>query len=755
MSGATRHRLSRRRRLIFTMVAVALAIGVPSAALLAVDIYLHGRYQTSAGYNVWGYRGAVVGRKQPGETRIVVVGGSAAYGYGVNWDQAMPVLLQRALAARSQRKFTVVNLGYNNEGAYSLNFTLRDYAYLHYDVAVLYESYNDLMTPPHLPNLSVYRRDSPVFRLTGYLPIFPLIFKEKAAILLHGGALYREPGKTVFRPSVSQRAAAGMLNTAAEIGQSLERQLDRMTAEPQRRVVDGGSSGCQFPWGDYCRSMLDAVDYAVGAGKLVLVVGQPYEPGPNRRPRHMDQQRELQDAVSRRFGGNTRVRYLNLGTAVELADPRLSFDQMHLTPEGNAQIADALVAPVLDITSGQQVPIQSFHVIDEPIDAVPVHHGLASADAHRAPPLGIVEQRPDRIRERLRVAERGEQADVRSGQHVADAADVRADAGHRRREAFDQRHGRALVARGQEKHVRRAIDDREIAAPAEEPRSVVNAEIARGLFELVAQLAVAGDEEQRARMSSGDSSCGHEKQPVLLDGREAADRGHDLPLVWNAQRLPAVATIAIGEGGERAELESQRNDMVLIGPADAMVCQQLALNPWRDCDDRVGRLRELTLGRGEQPGRPGSEVPLEDVAVIGVHDARACAPSLRAVVRERRDTSDRAGLCHVCVHDVRPEAAERAEHLRQRGGVLERSDPTLQGRDVGRSDAAVRQQITHVAFAGAQASVDQKRLDAALRQTLGERHGLNGRPADIQARDDSRDAHRGDNITRLFQKRFA
>ena len=84
----------------------------------------------------------------------------------------------------ANNRFTVVNLGYNNEGAYSFTFTLNDYLSLRYDLAVLYEGYNDLMADPRAPNFSVFRHDSPVFRLTGYLPIFPIVFKEKAAAMM-------------------------------------------------------------------------------------------------------------------------------------------------------------------------------------------------------------------------------------------------------------------------------------------------------------------------------------------------------------------------------------------------------------------------------------------------------------------------------------------------------------------------------------------------------------------------------------------
>jgi hypothetical protein len=346
--------IGRRKRLIFAATAALLAIVVAGGALLAIDVYLHRKYQASAGFNVWGYRGPVVGRKKPGEYRTVMVGGSSVFGYGVNWNEAIAPVLEQSLRARTGRPMSVVNLGYNNEGAYSLKFTLQDYAYLDYDLACLYEGYNDLIGDPRKPNLSVFRHDSPVFRLTGYLPIFPIIFKEKAAAMLHGGdvsSLYRDSEQTVFRPSIAQRAAAGVLDATASVGQSLERQLDRVTREPERRVVGASATGCKYPWQEYCHSMLDAIDYAVSHGHQVLVVTQPYEGVPALRPRHQDQQRELAGVVARVYGGNSRVRYVNLGTAVELRDPKMSFDTMHLTPEGNQLIAKALVEPVLEMAA--------------------------------------------------------------------------------------------------------------------------------------------------------------------------------------------------------------------------------------------------------------------------------------------------------------------------------------------------------------------------------------------------------------------
>ncbi len=297
-----------------------------------------------------------MGAKKPGEYRVALLGGSSAYGYGVDWTDSIAVALERQLAgnrAGSFQRFSVVNLGYNNEGAYSFKFTLADFLSLDYDIALLYEGYNDTMADP--PNLDVFRHDSPVFRLTGYLPIFPIIFREKAAAILYGDVnqLYRSGGKTVFHAGMADRTAAESLRVAAEISDSLSRQLDRATAEPPRAITDVASTGCKSPWQEYCRSVLVAVEFALAHDKQVAVVTQPYEPG-RLGPRHREQQAELAAMVQRRFGGDRRVRYLNLGAAIDLEDPALSFDHMHLTAVGNRRLAADLVRPVLDMAAQRQ-----------------------------------------------------------------------------------------------------------------------------------------------------------------------------------------------------------------------------------------------------------------------------------------------------------------------------------------------------------------------------------------------------------------
>jgi hypothetical protein len=93
--------MSRIKFVGFAMASVLLSILVMAGGLLAVDLYIHHRAERSAGLNRWGYRGPVAGRKQPGETRVAMLGGSTTFGYGVTWDEAVPALLERELNQRA------------------------------------------------------------------------------------------------------------------------------------------------------------------------------------------------------------------------------------------------------------------------------------------------------------------------------------------------------------------------------------------------------------------------------------------------------------------------------------------------------------------------------------------------------------------------------------------------------------------------------------------------------------------------------
>ncbi|MGQ0732058.1 MAG: hypothetical protein ACT4QD_00205 [Acidobacteriota bacterium] len=328
-------------------------VGIGVAAL-GLDLYLHQRAERSAGLNRWGYRGPVVGRKAPGELRIAVLGGSTAFGYGLPWFEAAPAVLERELARLwpAGPRVSVVNLGFNNEGAYSYRYTLDDFRFLDYDVACLFDGYND-MAGDLSPNLATFRHNSPVFRLTGYFPILPLVLKEKAMVIRSGGNLKaayaasrgEAEGKTTFQAGLADRTSAAALESAAAVAQALERQLERFSKDARAAPSTVSQAGCAHPWSGYCQSMHVAVSHALSLGKRVVVVLQPRFLEPVRQA-HTEQQAVLGAMVQRYFADELRVRVADLSQAVDLSDRDYSFDGMHLSTDGTETAMAALAGQI-------------------------------------------------------------------------------------------------------------------------------------------------------------------------------------------------------------------------------------------------------------------------------------------------------------------------------------------------------------------------------------------------------------------------
>ena len=347
-------KLTWRRRILYAGASGAAVLLLSLAALLGLDVYLHHRVQYSAGVNVWGYRGAPVGRKKPDEARVLALGGSTAFGYGLPWDQSWPYYLEEQVnIARRGRgvaaPVTVVNLGIPTDSARTFVATLNDYEYLRGDVAIFYEGYNDLgldanppknTTNPAVPHYLAWRHQSPIFRWTGYFPIFPLALNEKASILLHGRI--GSDGEVRFRPDLATRATAAAMKEAADIGVSLERRLGKLTdVDVQKSQSVDADCG---QWSEYCGAVQEAVQHAIDHGQRAIVVTQPYF-----SDLHVQQQRALAFMLNRRFGHDARVRYVNLGQLIDLRDSNVAYDGLHLVAAANARVAEALLPTVLEL----------------------------------------------------------------------------------------------------------------------------------------------------------------------------------------------------------------------------------------------------------------------------------------------------------------------------------------------------------------------------------------------------------------------
>src|SRR5438445_3186833 len=94
LDSARRH----RRRIAFGLAAIGLSAIASVAVVVAIDVWLHARYARWLGYNVWGYRGPIAGRKHAGTYRVVLLGGSVAYGYAVEPSDTISAYLERNLA---------------------------------------------------------------------------------------------------------------------------------------------------------------------------------------------------------------------------------------------------------------------------------------------------------------------------------------------------------------------------------------------------------------------------------------------------------------------------------------------------------------------------------------------------------------------------------------------------------------------------------------------------------------------------------
>jgi hypothetical protein len=352
--------LSRRKKLAFALAAIGLSVFGVLLALLAADLVLHYRAERSAGLNRYGYRGPVAPGKEDGELRIVMLGGSTVFGYGVAWNESIPFVLDSKLRERIDRPVRVINLGFNNEGAFAFVPNLEDFEYLDYDVVVLYEGYNDLPGDDDV-NRAVFRRNSAVYRLTGYYPILPLYLDEKAKMLRHGNNLdlaydaqrrqERGDNTVVFRPNLAQRTSAGALEAIAAMTKALDGQLAEK--ERSRRGLPEAESalGCKHPHVTYCDSVAAAVRFARARGKAVVVVSQPRLPGPRSFEFHSSQHAMLGGLMTRVFGGDQQVAWADLSNLLDLKDPNVTFDAMHLNPQSNIVVAEALVEPVLAVSA--------------------------------------------------------------------------------------------------------------------------------------------------------------------------------------------------------------------------------------------------------------------------------------------------------------------------------------------------------------------------------------------------------------------
>jgi hypothetical protein len=285
-SGPERNRTTTRLvRLAASLSFIVLGV----VLLVTVDVAMHRRVEEQSGVNIWGYRGAVAKQKDPNEIRVVVLGGSTAFGEAFAGsiplflqDYLNNVRLQRGAGYRPAGPITVVNLATPYDRPASFRQTLRDYDYLRYDAVCLYLGHDDPL--PRDATQSGWRRQSLVFRASGYLPILP-------SLVPWAGSVEASP----------RDSAGGDARLAGIAG------------------ID------------------DAIDAELTRGKKVIVATHPFITN-----EESSRQNAAAEHLVSRFGRHPGFAYLDLRSTVDPQVDLIESDSVHATPLGNSRIAESL-----------------------------------------------------------------------------------------------------------------------------------------------------------------------------------------------------------------------------------------------------------------------------------------------------------------------------------------------------------------------------------------------------------------------------
>lgn len=325
-------------------LVVALAVEAALLAVIAVvvlDLYAHKQVEAQAGLNIWGYRGAVVHRRHPGDIRIEIIGGTRAFALGMpaSWTVAT-VLRQQVMLVTDRRGGAirpVVPIMLARPGALPDSYpeTVDRFAYLQPDYICLYD---DLGVGGAL----LPEETSGVFARIGYWPALPLVLREKGMAWRFGSVRlgYRPGERTVSaaqRPWTS-RAAGALLERAGEGLSALDGAMTH--ARPRR-------SGTGDP-DVYANQMLQAVDAALQHARGVVVVVSPAESAAQSA-----NLAALLPRMKRRLAATRQLRFVDLAGVPALTDTSQRLDDWNYGGDGIMAEAVAITPAVLELI-GQQ-----------------------------------------------------------------------------------------------------------------------------------------------------------------------------------------------------------------------------------------------------------------------------------------------------------------------------------------------------------------------------------------------------------------
>ena len=301
-------------RLSVARVLIVEALALVGALLIVADFRAHRASEQLGGVNIWGYRGPVMLRKASNETRIVVVGGGLAFGWGVAASETLaPGLRLLASVALDRpggeaRRITAVNLGALGLPASRYAARIDQYRDLQPDVICL------VVDPPGGGSrwATLPREESAILAATGYVPMLPLVLIDKGTS--------RQSGALALTGRLLQGTDAAL------------HAVFFAWFRPQSSESDADA-------------VANAVRTALTIARGVVVVAPPYASGGGDVTRHM----ALLATIQTTFPDERRLRVVDLGDVPELADPGLRLEGGSFSAGGHAKVAEQVSPAVLEL----------------------------------------------------------------------------------------------------------------------------------------------------------------------------------------------------------------------------------------------------------------------------------------------------------------------------------------------------------------------------------------------------------------------
>ncbi len=280
------------------------------------------------GWNHKGYRGDIKLEKEKNFKRIAVFGGSVVGGYGLNYKNSFPYILEQKL---SSKKFDVVNLGRNGNGINGIFDDIQDYLYLDYDIAIIHNGYNDCTAKGY--NL-LTRNNNFFYKHFKYLPSLGVYLSEKTQLLLNKSnprALdeYYEKKSKEFALKYKNDPNK---NFNLYMCKNLYEKKDKKLIFNEIEFIDHLNAF-------YIVKYKKVLDFLTKNKKNIIVVVQPeYGNDPRQKV-----QSELIIKLAKNYNN---VKLIDFSKKIDLNNPKISYDRIHNTKIGNELTVNLILSNV-------------------------------------------------------------------------------------------------------------------------------------------------------------------------------------------------------------------------------------------------------------------------------------------------------------------------------------------------------------------------------------------------------------------------